>query len=160
VAANQPFEAPLSPTLVFRLDADTTPANPSGWTLRVTPPGAPQRDHAMVATPPYRFANPRYVDTGYGITAEEALAHSPRDFAFVASPDDFDRATRALDVLLWSYSFTAAQVDSAAATLDAIRTYPASFTIEEGEVSAASTDHPLGRIEWMSFRLDACVPDA
>jgi hypothetical protein len=160
VTANETFEAPLSPTLVFRLEADTLAANPPGWTLRVTPPDAPDRDHAMVATPPYRFSNPRYVDTGYGISADQALAYSPREFGFVASGEDFDRATRALDVLLWSYSFTDAQVDSASAEMDALRVYPASFTIEDGRASAASIDHPLGRIEWMSFRLDACVPGA
>ncbi|MGE0159739.1 MAG: hypothetical protein AB7T31_10040 [Gemmatimonadales bacterium] len=158
VRANEDFEASLSPTLVFRLDADTVAANPAGWTLRVTSPGAPDRDYAMVATPPYRFANPRYVDTGYGITAEAALSDTPRRFAFVGSDADFDRSSAALDVLLWSYSYTDAQVDSARAALDAVPVYEASFSIEDGEASAPTADHPLGRIEWMSFRLDACVP--
>jgi hypothetical protein len=159
VTANQSFDAPLSPSLTFRLDADTIPANPPGWTIRVTPPDAPDRDHAMIATPPYRFWNPRYVDTGYGVSAAEALANTPRDFAFVATDDDFDRGSRALDVLLWSYSFTDSQVDSASAAMDALRVYPASFTIENGEASEPSSARPLGRIEWMSFRLDACIPD-
>jgi hypothetical protein len=160
VTAGQAFEARLSPGLMFRLDPDTLDANPPGWTIRVTPPDAADVDYSMVVTPPYRFANARYVDTGYGISAEQALADTPRDFAFVARAEDYERARGALDVLLWPYSFTDAQVDSAGAVMDALPAYPASLTIEDGEASAPTPARPLGRIEWMAFRLDACVPTA
>jgi hypothetical protein len=42
--------------------------------------------------------------------------------------------------------------------MDALPAYPASLTIEDGEASAPTPARPLGRIEWMAFRLDACVP--
>jgi len=158
VTAGETYAAPLSPTLVFRLDADTVPANPSGWTIRVTPPNAPDTDFSMVATPPYRFANPRYVDTGYGVSAAEALANTPREFAFVATSADHARAMAALEVLLWAYGFTDAQVGSASAALDSLTAYPATFTIEDGEASAPTDSRPGGRIEWMAFRLEVCVP--
>src|SRR5262245_37263418 len=64
VIAGESHEIALSPSLVFRLEPDTVAANPPGWTIRVTSPRAPGDDYSMVATPPYRFANPRYVDTG------------------------------------------------------------------------------------------------
>jgi hypothetical protein len=158
VTSGESYAAPLSRGLVFRLDADTLEANPPGWTLRVTAEDAPGTDFAMVATPPYRFANPRYVDTGYGISAEQALANSPREFAFVASTADYARASAALEVLLWAYGFTDAQVTSANDALESLTTYPATFIIEDGEASAPTDARPGGRIEWLAFRLDACVP--
>ena len=160
VNAGQTYRVELSDALVFRLDADSLEANPPGWIIRVAPPATSDDDYSMVATPPYRFANARYVDTSYGVTAEQALAHTPRAFAFVASPADYASARRALDVLLWPYSFTDAQVDSAGAVLDALPAYPATFFIEGGEVSAPTPTYPVGRIEWMTFRLEACVPPA
>jgi hypothetical protein len=71
----------------------------------------------------------------------------------VASAADYAAARRALDVVLWPYSLTDVQVDSARAVLDGLRAYSATFSIEGGE-------HSEGRIEWMAFGLDACVPPA
>lgn len=59
ISFGQDYEAALSPEIVFRLDAATHARNPAGWTLRITPPSMPDSDYSMVATPPYRFANPR-----------------------------------------------------------------------------------------------------
>ncbi len=160
VSEGQDFEAAIGGGLVFRLVAATYPPNPAGWTIHVTPAAPPASDYSMVATPPYRFANPRYVDTGYGVTAEAALAMTPRVFAFVASSNDFDRAWDALDVLLWPGNHAEARVDSARATMNAIPTYPGSLFIEEGSASSPSQEDPLGVIEWMSFRAELCVPAA
>lgn len=126
VVAGESLEIALTPSLVFRLDADTVTANPPGWTVRVTAPNAPGDDFSMVATPPYRFANPRYVDTRYGITAEQALANTPREFAFVATRADYMQARAALEILLWAYSDSQTQLESASALLDALASYPAS----------------------------------
>jgi hypothetical protein len=160
VVAEQHHEIAIAPGLVFRLEAVQRPENPAGWTIRVTPPASPDDDYSMVVTPPYRFANARYVDTGYGITAEQALAITPREFVFVATADDYAAARRALEVVLWPYTFTDAEVEAASATLDALPQYPASFAIENGLASGPTIDDPLGRIEWMEFRLDICVPAA
>jgi len=158
VVAGESHEISMTPALVFRLVADTMASNPPGWTIRVTAPNAPDDDYAMVATPPYRWANPRYVDTGYGITAEQALANTPREFAFVATRGDYTRARASLEVLLWAYSYSPTQQASASGIMDALPAYPATFIIEDGETSPPSATYALGRIEWMAFRLDVCLP--
>jgi len=158
VSTGQEFQADLGAALRFRLDPGSGGANPPGWTIRVTPPDAPQSDHAMVATPPYRFANPRYVDTAYGVTAEEALAMSPRSFAFVASAEDYGAARDALDVLLWPAEHTEAEVEAARSTMADLPVYPATFTILEGSTLAGDSAHPNGVIERMSFEVELCLP--
>lgn len=158
VSAGEAFEAPITAGLVFRLDPEAHPQNPAGWTIRVTPTAAADSDYAMVATPPYRFRNPRYVDTSYGVTAEEALSLSPRNFSFVTTAGEYRKAMRALDVLLWPGTHTEARIDSARSTMLGLSTYPATFAIGDGAATQAEPDHPLGTIEWMSFRVDLCIP--
>lgn len=158
VSTGRDYEATVSPEMIFRLEAETHPQNPAGWTIRITPPSMPDSDYSMVATPPYRFANPRYVDTSYGVTADGALALTPRRFAFVGSREDYQVATDALNILLWPSSHAPEQVEAARATLAGLRTYPGSFWIEDGGTLPPDSANPLGRIEWMSFRVDLCLP--
>lgn len=159
VSQGEVFERPFADQLVFMLEPETHPRNPQGWTIRVTPATSRELDYSMVATPPYRFRNPRYVDTGYGLTAGEALGWTPRQFAFVASRRDYDSARHALDVLLWPGNHTQAQVDSARQELEQVRSYPATFWIEDGAAAPPSSDRPGAVIEWMSFRVELCLPD-
>jgi len=114
----------------------------------------------MVVTPPYRFANPRYVDTSYGVSAEAALAMNRRDFFFVASPEHYDDASRALEILLWPGSRDDTELDEANSILAALPTYSGTFWIEEGGASPPDTANPLGLIQWLSFRAHLCVPAA
>lgn len=158
VSKGEEIERPFADQLVFILEPETHPRNPQGWTIRVAPATSRELDYSMVATPPYRFRNPRYVDTGYGVTADEALAWTPRQFAFVASRRDYDSARRALEVLLWPANHTQAQVDSARQELEGLRTYPGTFWIEDGAAAPPSSDRPAGVIEWISFRVELCVP--
>jgi hypothetical protein len=158
VSDGENYEAVLTPALVFRLDAETHPQNPPGWVIRVTPPSAPDSDYSMVATPPYRFVNPRYVDTSYGVTPEAALAMTPRRFAFVASPEDYDAAAEALGILLWPGGHASEEVEAARVTLAGLPKYPGVFFIEDGNAIPPDSDHPYGRIEWMAFRVELCLP--
>jgi hypothetical protein len=146
--------------MVFRLDAATHPQNPAGWTIRITPPFRRDADYSMVATPPYRFANPRYVDTSYGMTADQALALTPRQFAFVASPEDYASAMDALDILLWPAAHSPEQVEAAGSAIRGLPTYPGTLSIEDGGTIPPDSANPLGLIEWMSFRVDVCLPSA
>lgn len=158
VSDGQDYEAILAPALVFRLDAETHPQNPPGWVIRVTPPSAPDSDYSMAATPPYRFANPRYVDTSYGVAPEAALAMTPRRFAFVATREDYSAAAAALDVLLWSGNHTPEQIEAAQAAISGLRTFPGAFYIEDGATIPPDSANPFGRIEWISFRVELCAP--
>ena len=78
VEQGEAFETAFTDGLMFRLAPETHPDNPQGWTIQITPATDARSDYAMVATPPYRFSNPRYVSAAYGITAEAALSWTPR----------------------------------------------------------------------------------
>ena len=157
VQQGQAFEASFTDDLMFRLEPEAHPTNPRGWTIRITSSVDSQSDYAMVATPPFRFSNPRYVNSAYGITAEAALAWTPREFAFVASVEAYQSAMEALEVLLWPGNYTQAEVKQAEVALDELPTYPGRFWIEDG---AATEDHqrPRDEIEWIKFRAELCSP--
>ena len=159
VQQGQAFEAAFAQDLLFRLEPETHPNNPGGWTIQITPASDLQSDYLMVATPPYRFSNPRYVNTGYGITAEAALSWAHREFAFVAEAHDYDTAREALSVLLWSGTHTPDEVVRAQAAMEELPTYPGSFLIEDGATTPPDAQRPLGEIDWIRFRVELCVPE-
>ena len=154
------FEAAFTDDLVFRLTPETHPNNPHGWTIQITPATDSASDYAMVATPPYRFSNPRYVDTAYGITAQAALSWTPREFAFVTDAPAYESAMEALDVLLWSGNHTPADVSQAETTLQDVLTYPGRFWIEDGATTEPGDTSPEGDIDWIRFRAELCVPES
>lgn len=77
VTRGERFEAPFGDSLKFVLEPSIGPPNPDGWTIRVVG-SDPAHDYLMVATPPYRFGNPRYLDTSCGYSATEAVSWTPR----------------------------------------------------------------------------------
>lgn len=159
VAHGQVFEAEIGGGLLFRLDPNVPhPRNPQGWRIGVTPVQDRDADYLRVVTPPYRFSNRRYVDTGYGHTAEEALAWTPRTFRFVGNRRDFELARESLEVLLWSGEHTEDEIARARAVRDSLRTYEGEFTIVDGAVRDRDRDDSPGIIDWLSFRVVLCVP--
>jgi hypothetical protein len=151
------FEAGFASGLVFRLDPETSRLNPPGWTIRVTPTADTASDYAMVVTPPFRFGNARYVNTAYGVSAENALSMTPRDFQFVADDRNYQVARRALDVLLWPGTHTEAEVAEAEAAMKAVQTFDGRLWIEEGEARVPDSNNPQGVIEWLRFRAELCI---
>ena len=95
------YRAEFGDGLLFRLTPATNPKNPQGWTIQVLSREGGMSDYAAVATPPYRSSNPRYLDTGYGIDAEEAVRWKIREFRFVLGDGDFQRMHAALGTALW-----------------------------------------------------------
>lgn len=152
------FRAGLPGGLAFRLVPAIHPQNPQGWTIQVTPPGRPDLDYSMVATPPFRSSNPRYVDTGYGLSAEDALAWTPREFAWVATEEDYGAARGALDALLWPGTRSEAEVEGARAAWEALPKMGGRLVIVDGEVgppdAEAADAGPV--IRWMAFRVVLC----
>lgn len=158
VVRGESFEASIGRGLAFRLDPHSMAEGPQGWTVRIVPETDPETDYSWVATPPYRFWNPRYLDTSYGISATEALARTPRKFWFVASPEDYEVATKALDVLLWPYAHTKAEVDAAAERLSGLAKYAGTLRVEDGSAMPADAVHATAAIAWLDFRASLCVP--
>ena len=158
VERGETFTSWFGPDLALRVVPEVSDQNPPGWTIRVTPASDATSDYAMVVTPPYRFNNPRYVSTAYSVSAEEALSHSPRDFSFVVSEQDFQRAREALEAVLWPANFSDAEVAAAEVELGAIQTFQGRFWIERGTTSEPTSASPQGAIEWMMFRAELCLP--
>ena len=159
IARGESFEGSFGANLVFRMDAEASLRNPQGWTLRVSSVTEPDHDYSMVVTPPYRFSNPRYVDTSYATAAEAALAMTPRNFAFVATEESYRVASDAIEVLLSSGSYSEREVMSAGEALESVPTFQGRLWIEDGEIAPPDSDQPLGTIEWIRFRAELCEPE-
>jgi len=158
VREGQLFDAPFGPGLRLRLDPDTMPTNPGGWTIRVLGPGDPSHDLSMVATPPYRFWNPRYLDTSYGTDAARAVAIVDRRFRFVLSDAEYETAFRALGLLLWPAGHTETALKAARDTLKLAPTGRGVLHIVAATTRPPSRDHPGGVIETLAFSATLCVP--
>ncbi|MBI2204791.1 MAG: hypothetical protein HYU41_13155 [Candidatus Rokubacteria bacterium] len=102
VRHGEAFERTFGRNLVFRLAPSRDPSIP-GWTIEVRARGDanPERELSWLVTPPYRSWNPRYLDLSYGRSAGEAVALTPREFAYLTDVADFERAAAAVKTLLW-----------------------------------------------------------
>jgi hypothetical protein len=151
------------------LDFVLTPASMgggiTGWTIEVAPRGTPSDpecgDYVWVVTPPYHFQNARYLDTSYGITAQEAVRDSPHEFNFVLNCADFKTERGRLDVVLESYSHSQQQVDDARAKLGSSplgkgRLWIEKYRITPGRKSTAGVE--LGVIHWIKFKVQLEFP--
>jgi hypothetical protein len=105
-----------------------------------------------VATPPYRFWNPRYVDISYGISAKESISTSPRDFAFVTNEADYKIASDAVDTVLWPYNYTKKEVDEAMTKLDTMHKKRGTFTITDASLKSGADGKD--EIEGLSFKVE------
>lgn len=149
------FEAALGRGLTFLLDPSIGPPNPDGWTIRILGEH-PDNDFLMVATPPYRFFNPRYVDTSYGNTAEQAVAWSERSFSFVRTEEGFQRMHEAIGVLLWSAGHDSSDIEVAEKVATSVEKGSGVFRIVGSETSSPNREAPMGRIERLEFEVDFC----
>lgn len=155
----QAFEHALASDLVFRLAPSGHPANPPGWTIEVRGRALPEPDNELswVVTPPYRFWNPRYLDTGYGWSARDAVDYGPREFRFVTTATEYRAAAEAVRALLWPSEIAEAD---ARRTLDSVRRATGRLVVLEARVDekAAGPHGGPGRIEWLRFEVEVCVP--
>lgn len=156
VSHGERFEAAFRTGVRFVLDPTTGPPNPDGWTIKVL--GEDQnRDYLLVATPPYRFSNPRYLDTSYGNTAEQVVAWPERRFHFVANDSAHQAMWEAIGVLLWPANHREEELEAARVAMESSAKRPGTFRILSSELLPPSEDLPMGRIETLEFEVDLCV---
>jgi hypothetical protein len=148
------FERELGRGLVFRLEPGRDAA---GWTIEVRPVGSvdPEVELSWVATPPYRFWNPRYVDASYGYSAREAVAMDARDFSFVLDEPSYRSAAAAVRKLLWPHGLSRDELDRADASLERIATCRGRLRILDSRLGPAPAGGPL-EIEWLKFEVELC----
>ena len=159
------FRKSIGEGLYFVLMPDSMGGGITGWTIEVSPQGTPSNpecnDFVWVVTPPYHFQNARYLDTSYGLTAQEAVRRSPREFDFVMCCDDFMTERRRVDRVLWPYTYSKQEVDEALAKLGSSplgkgRLWVEDFKITPGHKSDTAED--LGAIHWIKFKVDIQFP--
>jgi hypothetical protein len=159
VSEGQVFEKEIGAALIFRLDSGHD-LKISGWTIEIVPKEAPKDDvnqkveFIWVVTEPYRSSNPRYLDTSYGTTAKEAVAWSPRSFRLVLTMAEYEKVTKALDVILWPYNYSQAEIDKATDTLRTVPTAGGALTILDSRITEAGKDGSMGRILWLKCAVD------
>ena len=155
VPGGQPFEHPLPGGLVFRLAPSAPPI--SGWVIEVRSPSLEpgESELSWVATPPFRWWNPRYLETSYGWTAERAVEDGERAFRFV-QPGDLATASEAVRTLLWPADATADSLAAAQGAWDGLSVFEGRLTIRDGRVEDSPDGR--GRIAALEFDVEICVP--
>lgn len=165
VAAGRSYQQSFGNGLLFRLGpAVKAPPNPEGWTIEVRDGVDGENDFVWVATPPYRFSNPRYLDTSYGNDARDVIAWDVRSFAFVTGEEEYRALAEAVRFLVSSRppDMTEAEYEAA---YDSI--YPrwealiqdagkGELRIIDADVSRPTPERPRGRIERLFFTVTLC----
>jgi hypothetical protein len=152
----QSFQHVVNEEYTFRLQS-TADSVLSGWTIEVRTPrlAEPENELSSVATPPHRFWNPRYIETSYGWTAQQAVEFGDRDFSFVR-PDNYARLHEALVRLLWPNGATDAELEPAQHLYDETPRYPGRLRIVESTITPTSDG--VGRLSRIRFDVSLCVP--
>ena len=159
VSHGQPFEQSLGGDLVFRLSPERHPANPPGWMIEVRSgamPG-PENELSWVVSPPYRFWNPRYLDTSHGWTAREAAEASRREFSFVVTAQEYRTAAEAVRKLLWPAAISEPELEEAQRALAGVRRATGTLTLLDSRIDEHAQGGS-GRIEWIRFAVEICLP--
>jgi len=164
VSEGQMFRKSLGHGLDFVL-APTREPEITGWTVKVSPRDKPLdaecADFLCVVTPPYRFQNARYLDTSYGVTAQEAVRWSPREFSFVLNCADLKTESERVNRVLWPYSYSQQEVDEAQAKLGSSpigrgKLWIKDYRITPGQESGES--EAVGAIHWIKFEAEIQFP--
>ncbi|MGI8744734.1 MAG: hypothetical protein ACR2NN_19610 [Bryobacteraceae bacterium] len=154
ISRGQEFKSDIGSGLLFLLKPTNT-----GWMVAVVPKVRciENEDWASVVNPPYRNYNALYLDTAYGVTAEEAVSISPREFSFVTTCEAYKSESHRLEIVLWPYNYSKKEADEAMAKLGPSPLGKARLAIVKSKVSRA--EHAIegknyGKIDWLEFRLD------
>jgi len=91
------------------------------WAVEITHAASGKMDLIYPVNPPYRFSNHHYIGPGYGESARDSANITPREFAFLAHPDDVGRAWDDVERVLWPYTHSEAEVQRA---LDELAHFP------------------------------------
>ena len=174
VSMGKSFSRPLGGGLEILFDPTL-----NGWVLRVLPAAGPRppHDYAELATPPYLSVNPLLLTTDFNFRAQDAVGWNPRHFQFFARPAQAAAAQHAYDDYFAHPNDAQAinrlaELPQAAALgeltiLDAhlvpgtanqsptVATLAANFSATPHSLDQALSGRatPLGRIDWLRFRV-------
>jgi len=151
VQAGQEFEKELAGGLVFCMTAESDSATP-GWTIRIHEKNDAERarDFLMVATPPFRSWNPRYLNVSHGMSAKESVAIRIREFSFVPNRAEFERFNSAMRKSLWSYGHSEQEVQEATKVIMEAPRCQGEMRILDARITEAEEG---GKINWLKFEV-------
>ncbi|MCI0354809.1 MAG: hypothetical protein L0099_07210 [Acidobacteria bacterium] len=110
-----------------------------------------------MATPPYRFWNPRYVDVSYEYSARNAVAFTPRKFQFVLNREDYEKTEAAVRKLLWKSGHSERELEDARRWLEEVNKGTGSLHLLDARIAGDETNE-RGWIEWLKFEVELCLP--
>jgi hypothetical protein len=159
VSEKQPFEVAFGAGLAFRLRPELQDANPPGWTIEVAQATdkKAESDYVRVATPPFRSANPRDLTVDYDFTAQDVVKKNQRQVYFVLNDPDYERMTRAEEIILGPNGHSEQEISVAQDVFDKMKVATGNFHILDAKTS--DTVNPQeGRVTWLKFEVSLCVP--
>jgi hypothetical protein len=152
VSEGQEFHKTLNTNLEFVLAG--------GWGISIVPkrPESDCDEFASVVNAPYRAHRALDIDTSYGWTAEDEVSASPREFRFVTNCNDYRAEFERLQNVLWPRA--PEKAEEALAKLGTSPLGKGRLWITDSKVSHAgdTADKTLGKIEWMTFRVEIILP--
>ena len=134
-----------------------------GWSIWITDPTYRERNHVVVATPPYRGINPAVIQGWQFRNADNTGSNEPgegnvnapgktREFAFVLDGAGYQAAREALDILLWPEGQDEEVIQAAEERLEAVPKVGAVMEIEALELGNL-IEGEQAWIERMAFRV-------
>ena len=154
VAAGRSYEHGIGRNLIFRL-APSPASFGKGWDIEIVPKGKPDGgypEYAALATPPYHLYKPIYVNASYGVTAQEAVAMSPRKFYFVETPADSQTASVVVNTMVYSIDWQTRK-DSLEASAAKIPLGAGELKILQSRITPGRNNEDLGSIDWIKFQV-------
>jgi len=174
VKRGENFEKEISNNLVFRLRPIEL-----GWEIfvgykRSKPNIEPIRDEedanfAIVVTPPFRGINHLDIEGWHFRNADNTGPNEPgpknvnapgdiRKFYFVLNNSDYQKAGKALDRLLWPYSYSEQKVKEAEFILSKLKRGYGILTIQDLKLNNLMPGQQAG-IDWMKFDVELHFPE-
>lgn len=165
VSAGQDFVRKIGTELYFRLNHE---AAMDGWNIEVVPDPnekGNRREYSWVATPPYHFWNPRYLDRSYGMSAKQALEQTPREFNFVLEETGYGKLGDLVDKAVMSHPVSdkrseeeiEAEAEAAAESLMEFPVAKGKLTILDGRIGTAG-EKKEETIQWLKFKVEFKIP--
>jgi hypothetical protein len=153
VSPGKTFEREIGHGLVFRL-VPTADDDQSGWNIAIFPKfGAPDDEFVGIATPPYHFYNPRYLDTSYATSAKDAVALNPRPFNFVLTHADYEVAGEYVNMTIYPNHATEEDLEEIDRKAAKVEVGTGELHILDSRITPGNSESETGRIEWIQFEV-------
>ncbi|MGH9572046.1 MAG: hypothetical protein ACRD40_00735, partial [Candidatus Acidiferrales bacterium] len=154
LAAGKFFERDIGHGLIFRL-VPSPASYGKGWDIEIRPKGDPAGgfdEYASIATPPYHLYKPTYLNASYGVTAQKAVAMSPRRFQFVETSQDSQAASVVVNTVVYTVDWPAHK-DSIAAAAAKIPVGVGQLRVLDSHITPGKNNEDLGSIDWIKFQV-------